>query len=98
MKQTRAVAILLSAVMLSILLASAVFVAIHADHECDGAHHCLICEQISLCTHLQKTIASVAVTTLIFALVLGVFAALGQMSAPVWARDTLVTYKVKLSN
>lgn len=36
MKQTRAVAILLSAVMLSILLASAVFVAIHADHECDG--------------------------------------------------------------
>lgn len=99
MKYIRTLALLLSVAMLTILLASTAFLVYHADHECNGDHaHCLICEQISLCTQHQKTIALAVVTALLGSLLLGFARSETRREAPLWARETLVTCKVKLSN
>ena len=98
MKPIRCLALILSVAMLTILLASSVFVVSHADHDCDREHHhCLICEQISLCTQHLKTISSAVAAPLMLAAALGIVLVTVPYFVPVRVRGTLVTCKVKLT-
>lgn len=97
MKHTRALALLLSAAMLLVLLASTAFVVSHADHDCCG-DNCLICEQINVCTQHLKTVSLAAAAALLFAALLRFARASLPAPAPCMARQTLITCKVKLTN
>ena len=97
MKHTRVLALLLSAAMLLVLLASTAFVVSHADHDCCG-DNCLICEQINVCTQHLKTVSLAAAAELLFAAFLRFARASLPTPAPSMARQTLITCKVKLTN
>ena len=97
MKHTRALALLLSAALLLVLLASTAFVVSHADHDCCG-DNCLICEQINFCTQHLKTVSLAAAAALLFAAFLRFARASLPASAPCMTRQTLITCKVKLTN
>ena len=97
MKHTRVLALLLSAAMLLVLLASTAFVVSHADHDCCG-DNCLICDQINVCTQHLKTVSLAAAAELLFAAFLRFARASLPTPAPSMARQTLITCKVKLTN
>ena len=97
MKHTRALALLLSAVLLLVLLASTAFVVSHADHDCCG-DNCLICEQINVCTQHLKTVSLAAAAVQLFGAFLRFARASLPAPAPCMARQTLITCKVKLTN
>ena len=46
---------LLAAVLAVVMLFSAVYLAVEADHDCSG-EDCAICRQISICENLLKTL------------------------------------------
>ena len=46
---------LLAAVLAVVMLFSAVYIAVEADHDCSG-EDCAICRQISICENLLKTL------------------------------------------
>ena len=56
---------LLAAVLAVVMLSSAVYLAVEADHDCSG-DDCAICRQISICENLLKSLglagAAAAVT------------------------------------
>ena len=97
MKQTRALALLLSAAMLLVLLASTTFMASHADHDCTG-DTCLICQQINVCTQHLKTVSLAVAAALLFAAFLCLARASMPSAAPCMTRQTLITCKVKLTD
>ena len=90
---TRLLAVVLAVVMLS----SAVYIAVDADHDCSG-EDCAICHQIGVCENLLKTLglagAAAAVTTaLTYALCRAILPCAERLGT-----GTLVSLKVKLSN
>ena len=90
---TRLLAVVLAVVMLS----SAVYLAVEADHDCSG-EDCAICRQISICENLLKTLglagAAAAVTAVLTYTVCRAILPCAEMSGTL----TLVALKVKLSN
>ncbi len=90
---TRLLAVVLAVVMLS----SAVYIAVEADHDCSG-EDCAICHQIGVCENLLKTLglagAAAAVTAaLTYALCRAILPCAERLGT-----GTLVSLKVKLSN
>ena len=90
---TRLLAVVLAVVMLS----SAVYIAVEADHDCSG-EDCAICHQIGVCENLLKTLglagAAAAVTAaLTYALCKAILPCTERLGT-----GTLVSLKVKLSN
>ena len=97
MKHTRALALLLSAALLLVLLASTAFVAAHADHDCQG-DGCLVCQQLNICTEHLKIVSLAAAAALLFAALLRFARESLPAPAPCVVRRTLITCKVKLTN
>ena len=90
---TRLLAVVLAVVMLS----SAVYIAVEADHDCSG-EDCAICHQIGVCENLLKTLglagAAAAVTAAFtYALCRAILPCAERLGT-----GTLVSLKVKLSN
>ena len=95
--KNRVLAILLAAMVLFVMLSSACYIAIEANHDCVG-EDCPICCQISVCEHTLRS-AGQAVLVVILAAFIGIFA----ISLPVFSKKlayhtSLVSLKVKLSN
>ena len=88
---------LLAAVLAVVMLFSAVYLAVEADHDCSG-DDCAICRQISICENLLKSLGlagaaaaiSAAFTYTVFRAILPCTETIGTL--------TLVSLKVKLSN
>ena len=88
---------LLAAVLTVVMLFSAVYLAVEADHDCSG-DDCAICHQISVCENLLKSLglagAAAAITA---AFTYTVYRAILPCAETIDTL-TLVSLKVKLSN
>ena len=88
---------LLAAVLAVVMLSSAVYIAVEADHDCSG-DDCAICRQISICENLLKSLglagAAAAITVAFTYTVCRAILPCAEMSGTL----TLVALKVKLSN
>lgn len=88
---------LLAAVLAVVMLFSAVYIAVEADHDCSG-EDCAICRQISICENLLKTLglagAAAAISAAFTYTVCRAILPRAEMNGTL----TLVALKVKLSN
>lgn len=88
---------LLAAVLAVVMLFSAVYIAVEADHDCSG-EDCAICHQIGVCENLLKSLglagAAAAVTAVFTYTVCRAILPCTEMNGTL----TLVALKVKLSN
>ena len=88
---------LLAAVLAVVMLFSAVYIAVEADHDCFG-DDCAICRQISICENLLKSLglagAAAAVTAAFTYTMCKAILPCAEMNGTL----TLVALKVKLSN
>ena len=88
---------LLAAVLAVVMLSSAIYIAVEANHDCSG-EDCAICRQISICENLLKTLglagAAAAISAAFTYTVCRAILPCAEMSGTL----TLVSLKVKLSN
>ena len=96
-KKLRFLTRLLAATLAVVMLSSAIYIAVEADHACSG-EDCAVCRQISACENLLKALglagAAAAVTAaLTYALCKAILPCAERLGT-----GTLVSLKVKLSN
>ena len=96
-KKSRLITGLLAAVLAAVMLSSAVYIAVEANHTCSG-EDCAICRQISICENLLKTLglagAAAAISAAFTYTVCRAILPCAEMNGTL----TLVALKVKLSN
>ena len=87
-KKSRLITGLLAAVLAAVMLSSAVYIAVEANHNCSG-EDCAICHQLQVCENLLKSIglAGAAAPCRVI-----------PSCAEVVRTFTLVSLKVKLSD
>ena len=93
-KHKRLFAALLVLAVAIVMLSSAVYIAVQADHDCTGTD-CQICYHIASC---QQTLKQAALTGSAAAAVIYVLCGDLLCAARLFASCTLVSLKVKLSN
>ena len=88
---------LLAAVLAVVMLSSAIYLAVEANHDCSG-DDCAVCRQISICENLLKSLglagAAAAVTAAFTYTMCKAILPCTEMTDTL----TLVALKVKLSN
>ena len=88
---------LLAAVLAVVMLSSAIYIAVEANHDCSG-DDCAICRQISICENLLKSLglagAAAAITAAFTYTLCRAILPRAEMNGTL----TLVALKVKLSN
>ncbi len=88
---------LLAVVLAVVMLSSAVYIAVEADHDCSG-EDCAICHQIGVCENLLKSLGLAgAVAAITAAFTYTVCKAILPCAETIDTL-TLVSLKVKLSN
>ena len=88
---------LLAAVLAVVMLSSAVYLAVEADHDCSG-DDCAICRQISICENLLKSLGLAGAAAVFAAAVRYALCRVIPSCAEVVRTFTLVSLKVKLSD
>ena len=88
---------LLAAVLAVVMLSSAVYLAVEANHDCSG-EDCAICRQISACENLLKTLGLAGAATAVTAAFTYALCRAILPRAEMNGTLTLVALKVKLSN
>ena len=88
---------LLAAVLAVVMLSSAVYLAVEADHDCSG-DDCAICRQISICENLLKSLGLAGAAAAISAAFTYTVCRAILPCAETSGTLTLVALKVKLSN
>ena len=87
----------LAAVLAVVMLSSAIYIAVEANHDCSG-DDCAICRQISICENLLKSLglagAAAAITAAFTYTMCRAILPCAEMNGTL----TLVALKVKLSN
>ena len=96
-KKFRLITGLLAAVLAAVMLSSAVYIAVEANHNCSG-EDCAICHQLQVCENLLKSIglagAAAAISAAFAYTVCRAILPCAEMNGTL----TLVALKVKLSN
>lgn len=96
-KKFRLITGLLAAVLAAVMLSSAVYIAVEANHNCSG-EDCAICHQIGVCENLLKSLglagAAAAISAAFTYTVCRAILPRAEMNGTL----TLVALKVKLSN
>ena len=96
-KKFRFMVRLLAVVLAVVMLSSAVYIAVKADHDCAG-ENCAVCRQISICENLLKSLglagAAAAISAAFTYTVCRAILPRAEMNGTL----TLVALKVKLSN
>ena len=96
-KKSRLITGLLAAVLVAVMLSSAVYIAVEANHNCSG-EDCAICHQLQVCENLLKSIglagAAAAISAAFTYTVCRAILPCAEMNGTL----TLVALKVKLSN
>lgn len=88
---------LLAAVLAVVMLSSAIYLAVEANHDCSG-DDCAICRQISICENLLKTLGLAGAAAAITAVLTYTMCRAILPCAEMIDTLTLVSLKVKLSN
>ena len=89
---------ILAALLALALLASVLFIALEADHDCQGEDCCAICAQLVVCGELLQQLAVLTVLVLVSAVLRSGAAVLRAALQRVCGRFSLVRLKVKLSD
>ena len=88
---------LLAAVLTVVMLSSAVYIAVEADHDCSG-EDCAICRQISACENLLRSLGLAGAAAAITAAFTYTLCKAVLPCTETNGTLTLVSLKVKLSN
>ena len=96
-KKSRLITRLLAAVLAAVMLSSAVYVAVEANHDCSG-EDCAICHQISICENLLKFLGFAGTAAAITAAFIYTLCKALLPCTETIGTLTLVSLKVKLSN
>ena len=96
-KKFRFMVRLLAVVLAVVMLSSAVYIAVEADHDCFG-DDCAICRQISICENLLKSLGLAGAAAVFAAAVRYALCRVIPSCAEVVRTFTLVSLKVKLSD
>ena len=96
-KKLRLITRLLAAVLAAVMLSSAVYIAVEADHDCSG-DDCAICRQISICENLLKSLGLAGAAAVFAAAVRYAPCRVTPSCAELVRTFTLVSLKVKLSD
>ena len=96
-KKFRFMVRLLAVVLAVVMLSSAVYIAVEADHDCSG-DDCAICRQISICENLLKSLGLAGAAAAVTAAFTYTMCKAILPSAETIDTLTLVSLKVKLSN
>ena len=88
---------LLAVVLAVVMLSSAVYIAVEADHDCSG-DDCAICHQISVCEDLLKSLGLVGAAAAVTAAFTYTMCKAILPCTEMIGTLTLVSLKVKLSN
>ena len=88
---------LLAAVLAVVMLSSAIYIAVEANHDCSG-DDCAICRQISICENLLKSLGLAGAAAAITAAFTYTMSRAILPCAETIGTLTLVALKVKLSN
>ena len=88
---------LLAAVLAVVMLSSAIYIAVEANHDCSG-EDCAICRQISICENLLKTLGLAGAAAAITAAFTYTVCRAILPCAETIGTLTLVALKIKLSN
>ena len=96
-KKFRFMVRLLAAVLAVVMLPSAVYLAVEANHDCSG-DDCAICRQISICENLLKSLRLAGAAATISAAFTYTVCRAILPRAEMNGTLTLVALKVKLSN
>ena len=88
---------LLAVVLAVVMLSSAVYLAVEADHDCSG-DDCAICHQIGVCENLLKSLGLAGAAAAISAAFTYTMCKAILPCAEMNGTLTLVALKVKLSN
>ena len=94
-KKSRLITGLLAAVLAAVMLSSAVYIAVEANHNCSG-EDCAICHQLQVCENLLKSIGLAA--AVFAAAVRYALCRIIPSCAELVRTFTLVSLKVKLSD
>jgi hypothetical protein len=87
----------LAAVLAAVMLSSAVYIAVEANHNCSG-EDCAICHQLQVCENLLKSIGLAGAAAVFAAAVRYALCRVIPSCAEVVRTFTLVSLKVKLSD
>ena len=96
-KKSRLITGLLAAVLAAVMLSSAVYIAVEANHNCSG-EDCAICHQLQACENLLKSIGLAGAAAGFAAAVRSALCSVIPSCAEVVRTFTLVSLKVKLSD
>lgn len=96
-KRNRVLTVLLAAAVLFVMLSSAFYVAIEADHDCVG-EDCPICCQISVCENMLKSVGLTVIILTLAAFISSIVFSMPSFAKKSTYNSSLVTLKVKLSN
>ena len=96
-KKFRFMVRLLAVVLAVVMLSSAVYLAVEADHDCSG-DDCAICRQISICENLLKSLGLAGAAAVFAAAVRYALCSVIPSCAELVRTSTLVSLKVKLSD
>ena len=88
---------LLAAVLAVVMLSSAIYLAVEANHDCSG-DDCAICRQIGICENLLKSLGLAGAAAAITAVLTYTMCRAILPCAEMIDTLTLVSLKVKLSN
>ena len=88
---------LLAAVLAVVMLSSAIYIAVEANHDCSG-DDCAICRQISICENLLKSLGLAGAAAAISAAFTYTMCRAVLPCTEMIGTLTLVSLKVKLSN
>ena len=96
-KKFRFMTRLLAAVLAVVMLSSAIYIAVEANHDCSG-DDCAICRQISICENLLKSLGLAGAAAAITAVLTYTMCRAILPCTETIGTLTLVSLKVKLSN
>ena len=96
-KKFRLITGLLAAVLAAVMLSSAVYIAVEANHNCSG-EDCAICHQLQVCENLLKSIGLAGAAAAISAAFTYTMCRAVLPCTEMIGTLTLVSLKVKLSN
>ena len=96
-KKFRLITGLLAAVLAAVMLSSAVYIAVEANHTCSG-EDCAICHQLQVCENLLKSIALAGAAAVFAAAVRYALCRIIPSCVELVRTFTLVSLKVKLSD
>ena len=96
-KKFRLITGLLAAVLAAVMLSSAVYIAVEANHNCSG-EDCAICHQLQACENLLKSMGLAGAAAVFAAVVRYTSRRVIPSCAEVVRTFTLVSLKVKLSD